>query len=397
MESNLTNLFLAKRTKHIRSSLIREILKITVKDSEFLSFAGGLPNPNLIERELLQMATEETLISSAESALQYGESTGVSELKQLILDTFVGMEGCDTNSICITHGSQQGLDILGKLFMDEDTNVLLEDPVYLGALQAFSPYQPKFFSLALEADGPSLSKLREILSSRRIHCFYTNPSYQNPSTITWTVEKRIAVAELLDEYEVILFEDEAYQFLDFSGTVYPSIASFRKNKDLTFVLGSFSKIISPGFRLGWVVVPNVYLEMFTRIKQGNDLNSNQFSQIVLLNLLSRFDFKEHCRKIQSYYHKQKQHLVDCLAKYLPEVRFQNPQGGMFLWVEYPNVSEKEMMQHLMEKKVVMVPGNEFRLLDSDSAYFRMNFSFLQTVDMEEGVKRIASVYRDIIT
>lgn len=397
MESTVSNIFLANRSKNIRSSAIREILKITVKDSNFLSFAGGLPNPNLLNKELLNQSMEETILFSSEVALQYGDSSGYTDLKKIILEKFVLDEGVKLNSIMITHGSQQGLDILGKLLMDENTNVLVEDPVYLGALQAFSPYEPNLISLPMEFDGPNVSELKKILSEKKIHCFYTNPNYQNPSTITWSLEKRRAVANLLDEFGVILIEDEAYKYLDFSGIIYPSIFSYRKEKDLTFVLGSFSKIISPGFRIGWVIVPEVYKDSFNRIKQGIDLNTNQFSQIILTKLLSLMDINEHFSKIQTHYRNQKNQLVELLNHYLPEVKFQDPQGGMFLWVEYPDVRENELMERIMEKKVVMVPGNEFRLKESDSAFFRMNFGFLQGSDMEEGVKRIHSVYRDIIT
>ncbi|XDD43994.1 PLP-dependent aminotransferase family protein [Leptospira sp. WS60.C2] len=397
MGTNLTNLFLAKRTKSIRTSIIREILKITVKDSEFLSFAGGLPNPNLLPSELIQLATEKTMSFNRSEALQYGDSNGYRNLRSQILERFLDLKDLDLDSICITHGSQQSLDILGKLLMDEETNVLLEDPTYLGALQAFSPYEPKMFSLSLEADGPDLLELETILSKDKIHCFYCNPSYQNPSTNTWSIAKRKQVASLLDEYGVILIEDEAYKYLDFSGEVFPSIASFRKNLDLTFVLGSFSKIISPGFRLGWTVVPKSYQKYFTAIKQGNDLNSNQYSQIVMDHLLSNLNIDTHLAKIQMYYRKQKEHMRFCLAKYLPEVTYHDPLGGMFLWVNFPFVSEGEFMEKMMEKKVVMVPGNEFRLFGIESVFFRMNFSFLGEVEMEEGIRRMASVYHDIIT
>lgn len=397
MDTDCANLFLSKRVSGIRSSVIREILKITVKDSEFLSFAGGLPNPNLLEKELLLQATEKTINDSRDVAFQYGDSTGYEILKHHIQHSFTNGMDMEGFSICITHGSQQGLELLGKFFMEEGTNVLLEDPVYLGALQAFSPYHPNFISLPLESDGPNLLELENIFIEKKIHCFYSNPSHQNPSTITWSIEKRKKVAALLDQYDVILIEDEAYLYLDFFGTLYPSIHSFRKNRDLSFVIGSFSKIISPGFRLGWVLVPNRFLKVFTNAKQGNDLNTNQFSQVVISHLLSLMPLVDHLDKIRSYYLNQKQYLVELINHYLPEVSFQDPKGGMFLWVMFPNVLESEMMEGILEKKVVMVPGNEFRIQKSDSTYFRMNFSFLPKAEMEEGVKRVNQVYRDIIT
>ncbi|MCW7481550.1 aminotransferase-like domain-containing protein [Leptospira kanakyensis] len=397
METELPTIFSAKRTSFVRTSVIREILKLTVENSDILSFAGGLPNPDLFPKDVFSSVMESVVRENISTAFQYGDSSGYEALRTQIAEKLTDVSWVSSSSITITHGSQQGLDILGKIFMDSDTNVLLEDPVYLGALQAFSPYHPNFFSVPMEPDGPNLYWLEEILSQNKIHVFYANPSYQNPSTYTWSLEKRIKIANLLDTKEIILIEDEAYRYLDFEGKVYPSVSSFRKRNDLTFVLGSFSKILSPGFRLGWVVVPDLYRNLFTAVKQGNDLNSNQFSQVVVSNLLKTMDFDVHLRSIQSFYKGQKESLVSLLGKYLPEVKFSLPEGGMFLWVEYPKGTSKELMEHCLKNGVAMVPGTEFSPASRSSSFFRMNFSFLTKDVMEIGVKRIADVYRDINT
>nr|WP_232227731.1 PLP-dependent aminotransferase family protein [Leptospira wolbachii] len=393
----MPTIFSAKRTSFVRTSVIREILKLTVENSDMLSFAGGLPNPHLLPKDILSSVMESVVKDHSATALQYGDSSGYQALRTQIAEKLTDVYWISPDSISVTHGSQQGLDILGKMFMDSDTNVLLEDPVYLGALQAFSPYQPNFFSVPMEPDGPNFYLLEEILSQNKIHIFYANPSYQNPSTYTWSLEKRKRIASILDEKEVILIEDEAYRYLDFDGKVYPSVSSFRKRIDLTFVLGSFSKILSPGFRLGWVVVPEVYRSLFTAIKQGNDLNSNQFSQVVVSKLLERIDWKEHLRSIQTFYSEKQKILVSLLKEYIPEAKFSLPEGGMFLWVEYPKVSQKELMAGCLTNGVAMVPGSEFSPESKFSANFRMNFSFLGKEEMEEGVRRIAKVYRDINT
>ncbi|TGL37632.1 PLP-dependent aminotransferase family protein [Leptospira perdikensis] len=397
METEIPTIFSAKRTSFVRTSVIREILKLTVENSDILSFAGGLPNPHLLSKDILGSVMEATIRENIATALQYGDSSGYLPLRKQIIEELTDVPWNSPDSIIITHGSQQGLDILGKMFMDSDTNVLIEDPVYLGALQAFSPYHPQFFSVPMETDGPNLFWLEEILSQNKIHVFYANPSYQNPSTYTWSLEKRKQIASLLDEKEIILIEDEAYRYLDFEGNVYPSVSSLRKRNDLTFVLGSFSKILSPGFRLGWTVVPEVYRSLFTAIKQGNDLNSNQFSQVIVSKLLDEMDFKDHLRSIQRFYSEKKEILVSLMKNFLPEAKFSLPKGGMFLWVEYPKVSEKELMKQCLTSGVAMVPGSEFSPVKRTSSNFRMNFSFLGDVEMEEGVKRIAKVYRDINT
>lgn len=397
METEKPSIFSAKRTSFVRTSVIREILKLTVENSDILSFAGGLPNPNLLPKDVLNTVMESAVKENISTAFQYGDSSGYFPLRREISNKLTDVSWASPESITITHGSQQGLDILGKMFMDSDTNVLLEDPVYLGALQAFSPYNPNFFSVPIEPDGPDLYLLEEIISQNKIHVFYVNPSYQNPSTYTWSLEKRKQIAKILDEKEIILFEDEAYRYLDFSGIVYPSVSSFRKRSDLTFVLGSFSKILSPGFRLGWTVVPEVYRSLFTAIKQGNDLNSNQFSQVVVSKLLNVLDWKGHLYSIQNFYSEKKETLVSLLREYLPEARFTIPEGGMFLWVEYPHVSSKELMDRCLASGVAMVPGTEFSTTSRSSSFFRMNFSFLEKENLELGVKRITKAYRDINT
>lgn len=393
----MPTIFSAKRTSFVRTSVIREILKLTVENSDILSFAGGLPNPDLLPKNILSSVMESVVRDHSTTALQYGDSSGYEALRIQVSEKLTDVHWTSLDSIFITHGSQQGLDILGKMLMDSDTNVLLEDPVYLGALQAFSPYQPNFYSVPMEIDGPNLYLLEEILRQNNIHIFYANPSYQNPSTYTWSLEKRKQIASLLDEKEVILIEDEAYRYLDFEGKVYPSVSSFRDRMDLSFVLGSFSKILSPGFRLGWIVVPEVYRSLFTAVKQGNDLNSNQFSQVVVSKLLDVLDWNDYLGSIQTFYSEKKQTLVFLLQKYLPEAKFSLPEGGMFLWVEYPKVSEKELMEGCLSRGVAMVPGSEFSPVGRSSSNFRMNFSFLGKEEMEEGVRRIAKVYRDINT
>lgn len=190
MDTELPTIFSAKRTSFVRTSVIREILKLTVENSDILSFAGGLPNPHLLSKDILSSVMESVVKDHSRFALQYGDSSGYLALRTQITEKLTDVPWVTSDSISITHGSQQGLDILGKMFMDEETNVLLEDPVYLGALQAFSPYQPNFFSVPMETDGPNLYWLEEILSQNKIHVFYINPSYQNPSTYTWSVEKR---------------------------------------------------------------------------------------------------------------------------------------------------------------------------------------------------------------
>ncbi|PJZ85777.1 PLP-dependent aminotransferase family protein [Leptospira harrisiae] len=397
MKTEKPSIFSAKRTSFVRTSVIREILKLTVENSDILSFAGGLPNPNLLPKGVLSSVMESVVKENIATAFQYGDSSGYLPLRTIISNQLTDVYWSSAESITVTHGSQQGLDILGKMFMDSDTNVLLEDPVYLGALQAFSPYNPNFFSVPIETDGPNLYWFEEIVSQNKIHVFYVNPSYQNPSTYTWSLEKRKQIAKILDEKEIILIEDEAYRYLDFNGVVYPSVSSFRKRSDLTFVLGSFSKILSPGFRLGWTVVPEVYRSLFTAIKQGNDLNSNQFSQVVVSKLLNELDWKSHLFSIQKFYSEKKENLVSLLKEYLPEARFSIPEGGMFLWVDFPKVTTKELMDRCLSSGVAMVPGTEFSPVSRPSSYFRMNFSFLENEELELGVKRIAKAYRDINT
>ncbi|MDF3821105.1 PLP-dependent aminotransferase family protein [Leptospira sp. 96542] len=390
MDETLTTQFLADRQKSFRPSLIRDILKASIQNINLLSFAGGLPDPEVLFDSNFLSTIEGTVSKYYKSALQYGDSSGLFSLREWIFNEFYNKNGEDVNldSIFITSGSQQGLDLIGKIFLDKNSKLLLEAPSYLGAIQAFSAYEPQVASIGIGTDGPDPMEMEKIIQKEKIQFFYTNPNFQNPSTVHWSVDKRKLIAGILDYYNVLLFEDEAYKLLDFSGEIPPSISSFRKKKDQCFYLGSFSKIMSPGFRLGWVSVPKEFQKSFLMAKQTSDLNSNQFSQVILSEFLHANDLYKFLPKLTTLYERRKNCLVEELKLQIPQANFSVPKGGMFLWVSFEGLNAQELFEKAMQYGVCLVPGSEFFWDYKKVNQFRMNFTYLGEADTKEGVKRL---------
>ncbi len=376
---------LSERTETFRPSLIREILKASLGKKDLLSFAGGLPDPSLLPLDVFRSAIDKVILDKSGIALQYGESQGYLPLREWISEFYYGgfREEVSPSEIIITHGSQQGLDLIGKLFLDNRSRVLTESPTYLGALQAFQVYSPSFSTLTLEKDGVDLSELDEILKKEDITLFYTNPVFQNPSTYTWSESKKRQAAEILDSNECFLVEDEAYRLLDFEGKKHSSISSYRKRKDLCIQLGSFSKIVSPGFRLGWMRVPSGIFGKMILAKQANDLNSNQWSQLVVSEFLKECDWESYLSRIRSSYRERRDLFAETLKSEIPDFEFHIPDGGMFLWVRIPLTDSFLLFEEAFKKGLAFVPGREFFPDSSDSSFLRMNFTVLSPSDMQK--------------
>ncbi len=258
----------AQRMGTVHRSFIREILKVTA-DSEIISFAGGLPNPELFPVPAMGQAASEVFADIGASALQYSTTEGDAGLRRIIADRYRTVRGLevDPDSILVTTGSQQILDIFAKVFLDKGDKVVIESPGYLGAIQAFSLFEPEFVTVSLENDGPNLEEL-EAAFKDGAKCFYAVPNFQNPSGVSYSLEKRKAVAALLDKYDVLFVEDDPYGELRFMGEDLPTVYSFCKKPGV--LCGSFSKIAAPGFRIGWVVTEKEIYDKLVIAKQASD-------------------------------------------------------------------------------------------------------------------------------
>ncbi|QGY40849.1 aminotransferase class I/II-fold pyridoxal phosphate-dependent enzyme [Pseudodesulfovibrio cashew] len=377
----------ARRMGTVHRSFIREILKVTA-DPEIISFAGGLPNPELFPVEAMDRASNEVFTEIGTSALQYSTTEGDAGLRALIARRYAdrGLE-VDPDSILVTTGSQQILDLCGKVFLDRGDKVVIERPGYLGAIQAFSLFEPEFVTIALEDDGPSLEELEAALKDGA-KCFYAVPNFQNPSGVSYSLEKRKAVAALMDEYDALFVEDDPYGELRFMGEDLPFVYSFSKKKGL--LCGSFSKIAAPGFRIGWVVAEKEIYDKLVIAKQAADLHTSTVSQLIMRRYMESNDIKTHVGLIKERYGRQRECMVEMIGRYFPEgVTITQPEGGMFLWVTLPEqVSSMDLLDAAIKEKVAFVPGKPFYVDGSGENTLRLNFSNSDEARIEEGIKRL---------
>ncbi len=382
----------SKRVDGIDSSFIRDILKLT-KSRDIISFAGGLPDPELFPTEEFAHAAQTILSNrqSAKEALQYGPSPGYEPLLEIISKSYDKKDNLkiDPNLIIITNGSQQALDLIAKIFINEGDGVLIENPTYLAAIQSLSFFKPKFYPVDTESDGPTLSSLPEAVGAKM---FYTIPNFQNPSGVTWSNSKRQAIADYAQRENLILIEDDPYGEIRFAGERQKPLKTFYEK---TILLGSFSKILAPGLRLGWMIAPDreIY-EKLILAKQAADLHTSQFTQMIAAEFYKHFDAQGHIDKIAESYKSRKETMQEALGEQLPDLMLSNPEGGMFLWASFPDdVDTQELLEFAVKEGVAFVPGVAFSCQKGglkNSA--RLNFTNADHDQIIEGVKRLKRAY-----
>lgn len=386
----------AKRMDNMKASEIRELLALTAKP-EIISFAGGLPAPELFPVDKWKAAVNKVLDEKGRQALQYGATEGYLPLRKHIVQRMnkVGVKDASPDDFLILSGSQQGLDFMAKAFIDPGDQIIVESPTYLGALNAFKAYEPSFLDVELDADGMRMDILEERLKNNdRVKFIYVISDFQNPSGKTWTMERRKKLIELANKYDVAILEDNPYGELRFEGEIQPSLKSLDTEGRVVF-MGTFSKVFSPGVRLGWFCAAPEILDKFNKIKQGADLQSSTISQMELAQFLDDNDLEKHIAEIIKVYGKRKNVMVDAMTKYFPEgVTFTNPEGGLFLWVELPEyMNARDLAVKAIEQKVAYVPGGAFFGNNVRENCFRCNYSCMSEEKIEEGVKRLADVIK----
>lgn len=378
----------ARRMSTVHRSFIREILKVTA-DPEIISFAGGLPNPELFPVEAMDKASREVFAEIGASALQYSTTEGDAGLRAIIAKRYANRGlSVDPDHILVTTGSQQILDIVAKVFLDQGDKVIIERPGYLGAIQAFSIFEPEFVTISLESDGPNLEELESALKDGA-KCFYAVPNFQNPSGVSYSLKKRQAVAELMDRYGVLFVEDDPYGELRFMGEDLPSVLSFRKTPGI--LCGSFSKIAAPGFRIGWVVAPEkaVYDKLVVA-KQASDLHTSTVAQAIMRRYMETNDIEAHVGLIKDRYGRQRECMVEMIRSHFPDaVSITEPEGGMFLWATMPEgASSMDLFDIAIKEKVAFVPGRPFFVDGAGENTLRLNFSNSDEARIEEGITRL---------
>ena len=392
----MNNMF-ANRMARAHKSFIREILKVTA-DPKVISFAGGLPNPQFFPVKDLADATAKVLAEDGENVLQYSTTEGYLPLREYIAERYSKRKGLEVepDEILITNGSQQGLDLVGKVFLNAGDRIVLERPGYLGAIQAFSLYEPVFESVPLLEDGIDTALLEKALYGNETKLFHIVANFQNPSGITYSKQKRLELAEIFKGRSTILVEDDPYGELRFAGEHLPSMRSYLR--DNVILLGSFSKIVAPGLRLGWICATKDVTERIIVAKQASDLHSNYFSQRIVFRYLVDYDIDEHILKIREVYKNHRDLMISSIEKHFPEeVEFTRPEGGMFLWVTLPeSISSLRLFDLAGGENVAFVPGSAFYVDEGGRNTLRLNFSNAAGYEIEEGIRRLAKVIKELL-
>ena len=392
----------AQRTKNVRSSAIRELLKIT-QNPEIISFAGGLPAPDVFPTERFREACNKVLEKQARLALQYGATEGYEPLRAMIArhTARYGVKAKPEN-VMITSGSQQALDLIGKLLINSGDRVLVEAPTYLGALQAFNVYGAEYVCVPSDNDGLCTDQLE---SSLRLgpKFMYVLPNFQNPGGTTLAEGRRHELVLLADRYGIPIIEDDPYGQLRYEGEhLTPLMALDRQNlrRDNGYSIGNviylstFSKTLAPGLRLGWIVAPPDVIAKLVQLKQGADLHTSTFVQIVAYEVAHDNFLDEHIKLIRRVYGERRDVMLKALEEnFPPEVTWTRPQGGLFLWVTLPEGMDcHQLFEAAIKENVAFVPGDSFYggngYADEGRRHFRLNFSNASPEQIREGIRRL---------
>lgn len=387
---------LSDRIKATPPSFIRSILK-TAADPDIISFAGGLPNPVSFPQEELLVSMKRIVKMYGDKLYQYSITAGLPELRQYIADRYNKKFGLDLtmDHILITTGSQQALDLISKTFLNKGDGVILEKPSYLGAIQAFSQYQPAFYPVELTENGLDIEQLKIALRNQ-VKLIYTIPDFQNPTGLTYSAENRNLISEILKENEIVLIEDDPYGDLRFDGERLPYIGAGKLTNSI--LLGTFSKTVTPGMRTGFIISQNTELLKYISVaKEASDLHTNIFSQYLILDYLEHNDYETHIAEIRKLYKAQAQAMVAAMDRYFPEtVKYTKPHGGMFLWVTLPEgVSALSLFPKALEKKVAFVPGDPFYINMKNTNTMRLNYTNADSQAIEEGIRRLGDLLREL--
>jgi 2-aminoadipate transaminase len=404
----------AQRTQRMSSSAIRELLKLT-EQADIISFAGGLPAPDVFPVEAFRQAADRVLTRRGRQALQYSTTEGYAPLREWIVEhmALYGIESRPEN-VLITSGSQQALDLIGKILINPGDLILTEEPTYLGALQAWRAYQAEFVTVPVDDDGLCVDQLEEALCTGP-KFMYILPNFQNPSGVTMSLERRRALIEIADRYGVPIIEDDPYGELRYEGEHLPPLVVIdadRLKKQATgngqlhdysngsgfmrgnvIYLSTFSKTLAPGLRLAWIVAPVEVIQHCVMGKQGMDLHTSSFVQMVAHELLRDDFLRGHVRLIRKVYRERRDVMLSALARHFPEgVTWTRPHGGLFLWVTLPErMDAKALLPAAVAHHVAYVPGDAFFPNGRGENTFRLNFSNATPEQIEEGIGRLGEV------
>ncbi|MCM1567186.1 MAG: PLP-dependent aminotransferase family protein [Dehalobacter sp.] len=389
----------AKRINHLKASEIREILKVT-ENPEIISFAGGLPAPELFPVDEIKEVSRIVLEEEGTEALQYTTTEGYLPLRKWIAARMNHRLSTqfEPDSILLTHGSQQALDLSGKVFLDEGDIVLCESPTYLAAISAFKAYGCEFKEVPTDEEGMIPGELDRILDSTpNVKLIYVIPDFQNPTGRTWSLSRREHLVKAARKHQVMIIEDNPYGELRFEDEPLPSLQAFDQ-EGCVLSLGTFSKIFCPGYRIGWVAGDQKVIEKYVLVKQGTDLQCNTLAQREIAKYLELYNIDEHIEKIRKVYKRRRNLTVKLMEDHFPEgVTFTRPKGGLFAWIELPaDINARDVLIKSLKKNVAFVPGGSFFPNGGRENTFRINFSNMPDDKIEEGLQSLAGVLREFV-
>ncbi len=380
----------ATRLSRVPVSFLDELFRVS-SDPSIISFAGGLPSSALLDSGGIAGAAASVLEEGA-SALQYSTTDGYLPLREYIARRYRTRLGIPATpeEIQIVNGSQQCLDLFAKIFLNPGDIVGMERPGYLGAIEAFSFYEPEIAPIPLLNDGPDPEAFEHLVAKRPVRFFYGIPNSQNPSGCTYSPETRRAIADILRSTDIVFYEDDAFGELFFDGRTRPPVKKFLP--DQAVISGSFSKIVAPGMRIGWMFAPRGILKQFNIAKQAADLHSNYFCQKVLHRYLTECDIDTRLGSIRTLYHDNCRLMCDLLDDLLPDLSHTSPAGGMFLMITLPRgISARKVFTAGLERKVAVLPGYPFYTDGGGDDTCRLNFSAVSADQITEGMRRLAGV------
>jgi 2-aminoadipate transaminase len=395
----------ADRTLGVKSSVIRDLLKLTERP-DVISFAGGLPAPEVFPIARIEAATQRVLEERGQSALQYGTTEGYLPLREMLV-RHMGRYGVRVtpDNVLVTAGAQQALDLVGKLFLNPGDIVLTEEPTYLGAIQAFTAYQAQYLTVPMDDEGLRMDDLETALHAGP-KFLYVLPNFQNPGGTTLSRSRRERLVELATHYRVPIVEDDPYGQLRYEGKHLPPLAKIAadlEGKEGGFdgfptgvlYLGTLSKVLAPGLRIGWVVGPAPVISKLVQLKQGTDLHTSTFTQMVAHETARGGFLDRHIPLIREVYGERMRAMLGALERHFPpSVRWTRPQGGLFLWVTLPQgVDSGRLLGEALLAKVAFVPGRPFFPNRGGASSLRLNFSYCTPEHIEEGIGRLGALIR----
>jgi 2-aminoadipate transaminase len=395
----MMDLLFAKRMENLGGSAVREILKLTQRPN-IISFAGGLPSPDSFPVDELREVTNKVYLDYGVKMLQYGITEGYQPLLEFIAGWLKTAKGIETSSdeIQITTGSQQGIDLVSRVFLNAGDEVVIESPSYLSAFQVFNLHRVKYIPVDSDEDGMKVNELEKMLiEGHRPKIVYTVPTYQNPTGITLSLERRKRLIELADKYNFYIIEDNPYGELSYDGEQIPTLKSMDKSGRV-FYLGSFSKIVAPGLRIGYVVAHSEIRQKITVAKQACDVHSSNLSQYIIYEFCRQGFLNPHIKKICELYKVKRNAMFLALEEYFPvETNWTRPKGGLFIWVKLPEAcSSTDLLGLAVAQGVAFVPGNPFFVDNSGQNTMRLNFSNAALDQIKEGIDKLGGVIKEYL-